>query len=328
MLHIRCGTDILWKLDDAGIPGRKLSWSDPLCEGPVPSADRAALRPTRAEWLARHYGVERDSDLKELVEADAVVDDAGSQDEVVLWFEADLFDQAILLHLLPRLADACGRSTRLSLVTLHEYPGMMRFIGLGQLSASQLGELFARRVQVSPDMVAASREAWAAWVARTPELIAGIASRPTSPMTYLPAAARRMLEELPDARTGLSRTERQGLDAVAGKAPSLHAAFAASQDMEERPWQGDSMFFATMWELTQGAAPLLAADGGWPTLSDGRRNPKLSLTTQGRAVLGGDADYWSIAGRERWLGGTRLGTGAADWRWDSSINALRRAGAR
>ncbi len=107
-------------------------------------------------------------------------------------------------------------------------------------------------------------------------------------MTYLPAAARRMLEQLPDVRSGLSRTERQGLEAVAGKAPSLHAAFAASQDMEERPWQGDSMFFATMWDLTQGAAPLLEAEGGWPTLTDGRKNPKLALTRAGpRGAAGG-----------------------------------------
>ena len=328
MLHIRCGTDILWKLDDAGIPGRKLSWSDPLCEGPVPSADRSALRPIRAQWLARHYGIERDSDLKDLTDADAVVDDAGSHDEVVLWFEADLFDQAILLHLLPRVADACSGSSLLSLVTLHEYPGMMRFVGLGQLSASQLGELFGRRVPVSPEMIVAAREAWVAWVHPTPELLAGIASRSWSPMTYLPAAARRMLEELPDSRTGLSRIERQGLEAVAGKAASLHAAFAASQDMEDRPWQGDSMFFAMMWELTQGPMPLLEAEGGWPRLSDGRQNPKLSLTAKGRAVLQGEVDYWSVAGRERWLGGTRLGGGAVDWRWDSSVSALRCAEAR
>ena len=328
MLHIRCGTDILWKLDDAGLPGRKLSWSDPLCEGPVPSADRATLRPIRAAWLARQYGVERDSDLKDLADADKVVDEAGSQDEVVLWFEADLFDQAILLHLLPRLADVCGSTTRLSLVTLHEYPGMKRFVGLGQLTAPQLGELFTSRADVSPEMVAAAREAWAAWVHPTPELIAGIASRAGSPMTYLPAAARRMLEQLPDVRTGLSRTERQGLEAVAGKAPSLHAAFAASQDLEERPWQGDAMFFATMWELTQGAAPLLEAEGGWPTLTDGRKNPKLALTARGRVVLQGEVDYWSEAGRERWLCGTRLGAGVSDWRWDPSINAPRRAARR
>lgn len=325
MLHIRCGTDILWKLDDAGLPGRKLSWSDPLCEGPVPSADRATLRPIRAAWLARHYGIETDADLKDLDDADTVVDEAGSQDEVVLWFEADLFDQAILLHLLPRLADVCGSATRLSLVTLHAFPGMKRFIGLGQLTAPQLGELFTRRTDVTTEMIATAREAWTAWVHPTPELLAGIASRAASPMAYLPAAARRMLEELPDVRSGLSRTERQGLEAVAGKAPSLHAAFAASQDLEERPWQGDAMFFATMWELSQGADPLLEAEGGWPTLTDGRKNPKLALTARGRAVLQGEVDFRVGATGERWLAGTRLGTGASDWRWDPAINGPRRA---
>ncbi len=325
MLHIRCGTDILWKLDDANLPGRKLSWSDPLCEGPVPSASRDTLRPIRAAWLARHYGVERDTDLKVLTDADRVVDDAGSQDEVVLWFEADLYDQSILVHLLPRLALACGTSTRLTLVTLHEYPGMKRFIGLGQLSAPQLGELFTTRVVVSAEMVDAAREAWAAWVHPTPERLAGIAARSTSALPYLPAAVQRMLEELPDARTGLSRTERQGLQVVAGKAPSLHAAFVASQDLEERPWQGDAMFFSAMWELTQGAAPLLEAAGGWPELTDARRNPALALTARGRAVLQGEVDHWSEGGRERWLGGTHLGAGTSDWRWDTALKAPRRA---
>jgi len=320
MLHIRCGTDILWKLDDAGIPGRKLSWSDPLCEGPVPAADRETLRPIRAAWLSRHYGVAHDADPKDLADADKAVDESGSHDEVVLWFEADLFDQAILLHLLPRVADACGTTTRLSLVTLHEYPGMKRFIGLGQLSAPQLGELFTRRIDVPSGMVSAAREAWSAWVHPTPERLAAVAARATSPMTYLPAAARRMLEQLPDMRTGLNRTERQGLEAVAGRAPSLHAAFAASQDMEERPWQGDSMFFALMWDLTQGSEPLLVAEGGWPTLSDSRKNPKLALTARGRAVLGGEEDYWKGYQGERWVGGTRLGAGAVDWRWDTAAN--------
>jgi hypothetical protein len=323
MLHVRCGTDILWKLDDAGIPGRKLSWADPLCEGPVPTADRAALRRVRATWLARHYGVERDTDLKELEDADRVIDEAGSQDEVVLWFEADLYDQAILVHLLPRLADACAGGTRLTLVTLHEYPGMKRFIGLGQLSPPQLAELFTRRVEVSPDMVAAACDAWAAWHHPTPEKLQAIASQKPGALPYLPAAVRRMLEELPDVKSGLSRTQRQGLSAVT-TTQSLHGAFAASQDREERPWQGDSMFFGTMWELSQGRAPLLVADGGWPTLTDARKNPTLSLTARGRAVLEGDVDFWGESGGERWLAGTRLGQGPADWRWDPAAGAIRK----
>ena len=121
MLHIRCGTDILWKLDDAGVPGRKLSWSNPL-QRTCAERRPGDASPDPGAWLSRHYGVAHDADLKDLADADQVVDDAGRQDEVVLWFEADLFDQAILLHLLPRLADVCSASTRLSLVTLHEIP--------------------------------------------------------------------------------------------------------------------------------------------------------------------------------------------------------------
>jgi hypothetical protein len=97
--------------------------------------------------------------------------------------------------------------------------------------------------------------------------------------------------------------------------------------MEERPWQGDSMFFATMWDLTQGAGPLLEAAGGWPILTDGRKNPQLALTARGRAVLRGDEDFWRDYDGERWVGGTRLGSGAADWRWDAEASMPRLRGA-
>ena len=36
-LHIRCGDDILEKLDQAGLPGDKIRWTDVLSEGPLPS---------------------------------------------------------------------------------------------------------------------------------------------------------------------------------------------------------------------------------------------------------------------------------------------------
>ena len=34
-LHIRCGEDILEKLDQAGMPGDKIRWTDVLSEGPL-----------------------------------------------------------------------------------------------------------------------------------------------------------------------------------------------------------------------------------------------------------------------------------------------------
>ena len=47
----------------------------------------------------------------------------------------------------------------------------------------------------------------------------------------------------------------------------------------------------------------------------------------GRAVLRGDEDFWCDYDGERWVGGTRLGSGAADWRWDAEAAMPRLRGA-
>ncbi len=315
MLHLRCGTDILWKLDDAGIPGRKVSWSDPLCQGPVPFADRERLRPVRAKWLQGEFGIQNPSDLDDLVEADHAVDTAGEHDEVVLWFEADLFDQAILVHLLDRLGHLIDTRTSLTLVTLHEMPGMQRFIGLGQLNSAQLASLFPRRIPVTREMVNAAREAWKAWTAPTPELLQRIAAVESNPLTYLPAAVERLLQELPAPRTGLGRTEHSGLEISARGPTTLFDAFRASQDREERPWLGDSMFFTTLLPLTRGPSPLIASEGTWPGSTEHGENPRLTVTPAGRSVLAGDADWQAMGAPSRWVAGTELIPGESVWRY-------------
>ena len=77
------------------------------------------------------------------------------------------------------------------------------------------------------------------------------------------------------------------------------------------------MYFANMHALASGAAPLLVAEGGWPSVSDGRRNPRVTLTPLAHEVLDGKVDWWPRSGRTRWVAGTELGAGNIDWRWDT-----------
>jgi hypothetical protein len=137
-----------------------------------------------------------------------------------------------------------------------------------------------------------------------------------------------MLEQLPACATGLSRTERQGLEAVAGSAPSLHAAFAASQDMEEAPLAGRLDVLRDDVGLDAGPEPLLMAEGSWPTLSEGRKNPTLALTQRGRAVLRGEFDWQRSPKGEHWVAGTRLQGGVDDWRWDAGVGRAVRGASR
>ncbi len=128
---------------------------------------------------------------------------------------------------------------------------------------------------------------------------------PTAPRRspHLRAALRRLLEELPWTRDGLSRTERQLLEAVGNGAGTPTEAFSRAQAGEEAAFLGDVIAFDLLDELAAGPAPLL--DG-----------PPLRLTVAGARVLAGELDRLDLTPLDRWLGGTRL-AGSDVWRFEA-----------
>src|SRR3954447_1304270 len=92
-MHVANGTSTTRTIHDAGVPGRSSIWADPLYEGPVPGGlDDEALLAVRAQFIGGgRHGVEAvASDLRRWREA---IDDTTAYDELVLWYEHDLFDQ-------------------------------------------------------------------------------------------------------------------------------------------------------------------------------------------------------------------------------------------
>src|SRR5262249_38545007 len=98
-LHVANGTSTTGTIEAAGIPGTTSIWADVLSEGPVPGGlSDAALIRVRAAQLADETTV--DDVAAELTEWRRVIDDDEKYDELVLWFEHDLFDQLNLIQLL------------------------------------------------------------------------------------------------------------------------------------------------------------------------------------------------------------------------------------
>lgn len=321
MIHVRCGSDIVHKLAAGGVTGRVVVWTDPLCEGPVVGDDRNAVRSVRGPWLAARCGLDPRTVTAELLKADAELEAArDGDDEVVLWFESDLFDQAILVHVLTVLAPRVERVQPLSLVTLDEHPTRGGFAGLGELSAEQLTDLLPKRIPVTPDMIAAAIRATRAWSAPTPQPLDQVRRDPQSALPYLGAAVERLLEEFPERRSGIGRTERQALEAIASGATTAGSAFVASQAREERRWQGDTMFWARLRELSEGRDALLRMEGEVPDARDGAELP-LALTSEGEAVLAGTKP-WTGRARAFWIGGTQIAPGLTGWRWDPARRDL------
>jgi len=130
----------------------------------------------------------------------------------------------------------------------------------------------------------------------------------------------RLLEELPDAESGLSRTERQLLEPLRDGPRTPPGLFVASQAREEAPFAGDTWVWLRLAELQ----PLVEELPPPPPLGDAHAflATPVALTDLGREVLACETDRLSVAPVDRWLGGTHL-SGNPDWRWDSAAGALR-----
>lgn len=209
------------------------------------------------------------------------------------------------------------------LVVVGSFPGKPSFRGLGELTAAELETLWPERRVADATTLDAASDVWRALRAPEPTQLAEWAARETAGLPFLSQALGRLLEEIPDARTGLSGTERRALQAVADGATTPGAAFLVAQNLEDAPFLGDAWFFRAL----HGLGPLLTTGDGplppAPPLGDGRQFAWLSLrlTPDGERVLRGELDRVDRLGVDRWIGGTHV-TPANLWRWDGERAAL------
>jgi hypothetical protein len=119
--------------------------------------------------------------------------------------------------------------------------------GAGALGAdvapSLLASLGRDAPPVSDAQLELARSAWAALTSPTPTALDPLAAG-TPALPAIGQAMHRLLEEQPWADTGLGRTERQLLQALADAARSWEGTFVRTIDMEERPFLGDLTAFA------------------------------------------------------------------------------------
>ena len=323
-LHIRCGDDILDSLGQGGVPGDAIRWLDVLSEGPLRRyPDERRRFKERAAYLAGRYGVPMAETYRDLLGQDWRIAQCVRYDETVLWFEADLFDQTILAYLLQRLAPFQAEA-RISLICIGEFPGVERFIGLGQLTPAQLATLLPRRQPVTRRQFALAREAWEALTHPHPRELIRLSRMRSRALPFLPLALERYLAEYPSLRNGLSQTEQLALEALAAGARTGGEVFVAVQQRELRPYLGDSMLYAILRDLAAGEYPVLAGSRRHlARLSfDEFRDCELWLTPLGQRVLAGQADWFELSETARWMGGVLLRGPRPRWRWDPARGRL------
>jgi hypothetical protein len=320
MLHVTNGTAIIPAMREAGVPGAIVSWDDVLHEGPVPfGLTPDAMRERRAAFLAACGWGSMDAIGRRLAERDAAFDQAigppssaspRPADEIVLWFERDLFDQLQRLQILDRLP--IDGPPRVTAVPDDEY--------LGQLTPARFQGLFAARRDVTSAERLAARDAWTAFCAPDPSRLVEVLPRVAN-LPHLGTALRRHLQQFPSMQNGLSRTEQQALEALAGGARLMRDVYVHSHhEREDAIFMGDTVFLVHLAALRDNPVPLIRTRGLEAHL---RLDDEVELTDDGRQVLEGRTDRVRLCGINRWLGGVELSGHGPVWRWDGERGTVR-----
>ena len=257
----------------------------------------------------------------ELARWRTALDAAGAYDELVLWYEHDLFDQLNLIQVLDRIRATTATARSVTLICIGAFPGHPDFKGLGELSPGEIATLLVTRAPVTEAQLALATRAWGAFRAPDPREIERLLESDTTPLPFLAPALRRHLEELPWTTDGLSRTERRVLDLARDVPVEIWTAFHRASEGETAFYVADRSF----WGIVEGlrsATPALVEVRA--SVESGAALPRgtMELTEAGHAVMDGASDRVARCGIDRWLGGVHVEGRGPVWRFDAETRRV------
>ena len=329
MLHLHNGDASANTARKSSLAGEHLAWRESLITGPTPAGlSDADWRRVRAQHLSAAYGEDVQACERGLLSQAEALASFSEHDEVVLWFEHDLFCQLHLVYLLNWFSQRELGKTELSLICIGEFPGKEDFRGLGELNPEQLASLFPERKEVTKVQMDLAAAAWRAYCSPDATDIAKVLQTGTSPLPFLEAALQAHLERFPSTKNGLGRIENRAIELVHGGLNSFIELFPKFGEAEPVYGFGDAQFWLALQRMAAARQPLLRTTGtesepGQQALTpDVVRNAKFELTELGESVRKGEADFVALNGIDLWLGGVHMHDRKTWWRWNEQSQAI------
>jgi len=308
MLHITSGIADAGMIFAAGIPGEILTWGD-VVRGDLESAcfSLEELGEMRARRLLRRgRGARR---FAAVLTRDRASSRSRPSREVVLWFGHRVTDEIQRAQLLSWFTDRQMYGISLTMVP--------RVACRGRPTPEQTFARFVRRAPVSDAQLRLGRAAWRAFQSPDPAAITALLDGDTSALPWTAVALRRHLQEFPSVLGGLSRTERQVLEALAEGPSTSTDLFIAQYRGKDALTFGQATLTACLHDLASDPHPLLRVA---PAAS--RFEMEVEMTDAGHAVLDGREDRVRLCGIDRWLGGVHLEGHTVRWRWSPDEHGL------
>jgi hypothetical protein len=310
MIHIHNGDSVATTARRALLPGRHVAFRESLITGPV----RDGLAVTewiedRARFLSEQSGENLLRARNDLLDQEQLLDSLRAGDEeIVLWFEHDLFCLVNFLYILVRLA----KSRRLTMVWSAK--------ALGVMTEEELVTAYMSRAALPPMMLRIAAEAWKAYTSDDPTSLNRFVNQEWPDFAFLRDGMTLHAMRFPSVRNGLGEVEQRALAGIDDGATDFGSLFARFDNSPPRYGLGDGEFLRHLRRLASCAVPMITIAESTETSP-----PKalFGITPAGRKVLAGEADFVELNNAGWWLGGTNL-TRTQMWRWDPNAREVRR----
>ena len=298
MKHIHNGDVVAEIARRSGIPGDHLPFREALATGPA-TRDLEA----RARYLSETHDDKLLRVRNGLLEQEKALDEAMKDDEIVLWFEHDLFCLVNLLSLLVRFASC----RRLTLVWNAE-----------PLSKPDLYPLYESRAAVTPRMIALARDAWEAYTSDDPRALNRFVRDDNRDFPFLRDGMTLHATRFPSTRNGLGGIEQRLLDLILNGSRDFGTLFYDFDAAPPRFGFGDSEVIRVLRVLANLPVPLI-------TMTDEAGGAAMkaifTLTPAAENVMRGEVDFVKVNDPDYWLGGVHL-TRENGWRWDEDRHEI------
>lgn len=206
LLHITNGDGLQDQVLALELPGDHIVWRELLCEGPssLEVGDEEFIG-IRQKFLQENYNISpEDYDEKFVAELEklAVIN---NYDEIILWFEFDLFSHMNMLALITFLVQN-KKNDPLFLVCSRKLEGEDEMSPLSELSLKSLKQHYENRIALTESDIRTALHTWELYCGNKHKRLSSEIKK-SSNFEYLASSIRAHMERFPNAITGLNALE-------------------------------------------------------------------------------------------------------------------------
>lgn len=290
-LHITNGDDLSGNIPKLNLDGDIVVWREILCEGPTTyELGTRKFISLRQIFLKEHYAISIEDYKTQFLSELKKLSSIKSYDEIVLWFEFDLFSHLNMLAAISHLMEK-GLDKPVYLVCSKKLEGEKEFNGLSKLSLKELSNHYDQRIHLNQDDLEMANLLWQLYNGENPQKLKNLIKEKTN-FEYLSSCLRAHIERFPNARTGINSLEKNILKLIQkNEITSLHQLLGYSLEYQGYFGYNDKQMQRLLNKLN-----VFYKVG----------KDRIELTAKGEEVLNGSKNFYQELKNQEYFGGVKM----------------------